>query len=396
NSARYIRHNQWADVLHSQALSVRSPVDLAECLEAFRNHDEFYFKRLLGISSWYEIPPLQKTELSAVPVSGAESLYESRSSGTTGQQAVVRNTVAERRFRQALAYRPFLFYPISVESDGVVRQLVFVDGLDVDPCDKEQWPYEFGGRWYMTWRVGIAAAPEKIYALIKNVRPQVLRGLTSGIVRFVEELQRPLEGFGVEIVSPSGETLLDEWRMSLSQAFAVPVLDRYGSTETGSLAWQCPYCDEYHINNDEVIVEDSAEGVLATPLFIDSQPLLRYRLNDKVRIVEEANDCRVRLPTIVLLETRRDDWVIDGSGMKVSPLSFQFESIAGLKSWQLHQLDTGELRLYFTADGTAVDVQKQLGKELQKIVSGRNYVLHAGIWQLQRAGKFKRVVSDLV
>jgi phenylacetate-coenzyme A ligase PaaK-like adenylate-forming protein len=395
DSSRYLRRPEWADALLARALSDQRETGLSECLEAFRQRDEFYADRLVGVSDWCDIPPLEKSELAAVPVKASEALHETRSSGTTGDQAIVRNTVSERRFRQALAYRPFLFYPIAPEPDNIIRQLVFVDGADVEPADKQQWPFEFGGRTYLTWRAGIAAPPDQIHALLQVIRPQVLRGLTSGIVRFVEELHRPLEGFGVQVVSPSGEKLSDEWRASLHEAFATPVLDRYGATETGSMAWQCHYCNDYHVNSDEIIVEESTEGVFATPLFIESQPLLRYRLDDRIRFHKAEKSCRVRLPTITLLEARRDDWIIDGAGLKVSPLSFQFERVAGLKAWHLHQLNTGKLRLYFDGQSPAGDIQQHLSKHLQHIVSGRDYELVEGVWGLEHGGKFKRVTSDL-
>jgi len=395
NSSRYLRRPEWADALRSRALSDQIEIDLNECLEVFRQHDEFYADRLKGISDWRDIPPLEKSELAAVPVNATEALHETRSSGTTGDQAVVRNTVSERRFRQALAYRPFLFYPITPAPDNVIRQLVFVDGADVEPVDKEQWPFDFGGRTYLTWRAGIAAPPDRIHMLLQLVRPQVLRGLTSGIVRFVEELHRPLEGLGVQVVSPSGEKLSDEWRASLHEAFVTPVLDRYGATETGAMAWQCHYCNGYHVNNDELILEDSVEGVLATPLFVESQPLLRYRLDDRIKFHKSEKNCRVRLPTITLLEARRDDWIIDGAGLKVSPLSFQFEHVAGLKAWHLHQLFTGELRLYFDGEAPCGDIRQQLAKQLECIISGRDYELVEGVWGFELDGKFKRVTSDL-
>jgi len=396
DSSRYLRSPEWADALRSRALIDQVEIDLSECLEAFRHHDEFYADRLKGVSDWRDIPPLEKTELAAVPVNTSEALHETRSSGTTGAQAVVRNTLSERRFRQALAYRPFLFYPMTPAPGNVIRQIVFVDGADVEPADKQQWPFGFGGRTYLTWRAGIAAPPDRIYTLLQLVRPQVLRGLTSGIVRFVEELHRPLEGLGVQVVSPSGEKLSDEWRASLHEAFIAPVLDRYGATETASMAWQCPYCHRYHVNSDEVILEDSAEGVLATPLFIESQPLLRYRLDDRIKFHAGEIQCRVRLPTITLLEARRDDWVIDGAGRKVSPLSFQFERVAGLKAWHLHQLNTGELRLYFDGETPAEDIRLQLAKQLEHIISGREYELVEGVWEFELDGKFKRVTSDLI
>ncbi len=397
-SIRYLPRPEWPDALYSRALSASShsgETYLHECLEGFRRYDPFHANRLEGIEHWQDIPPLQKNELAAVPVNTSQPLHETRSSGTTGCQAVVRNTLSERRFRQALAYRPFLFYPVTPDATNTVRQLIFVDGTEVEPADKEQWPFEFGGRSYLTWRAGIAAAPDRIHTLIKLVRPHVIRGLTSGIVRFVEELDRPLDGFGVQVVSPSGEQLPDQWRTSLNNGFAAPVLDRYGATEVGSMAWQCPYCHHYHVNSDEIIVEASSEGVLATPLFIESQPLLRYRLDDRIELHDGNNNCRVRLPTLTVLDARRDDWIIDGAGLKVSPLSFQFEGVAGLKAWQLHQLDSGNLRLYFDSETAISDIRPQLAKQLERIVPGQNIELVEGLWSLERGGKFKRVSSDL-
>ncbi|NND53869.1 MAG: hypothetical protein HKN56_02735, partial [Gammaproteobacteria bacterium] len=164
-----------------------------------------------------------------------------------------------------------------------------------------------------------------------------------------------------------------------------------------SIAWQCPYCNDYHANTDELILEDSPQGLLATTLFIESQPLLRYQLDDRVAFHAEAHDaaheCHIRLPTLTVLDARRDDWLIDGAGRKVSPLSFQFERIAGLRAWRIHQLRTGELRLYVDAE-QAADTQQQLTEHLQAIVPGRQVELTRGIWQLRNAGKFKRVVSD--
>ena len=395
DSARYLPQSEWADALRSRALSAQAEIDLRACLETFRRHDEFYADRLAGLCDWRDIPPLEKSELALVPVIASENLHETRSSGTTGAQAVVRNTALERRFRQALAYRPFLFYPLTPAPNNSIRQVVFVDGKDVDPADKQQWPFDFGGRTWLTWRAGIATSPEEIHALLQSVRPQVLRGLTSGIVRFVEALQRPMEGLGIQVVSPSGEQLSDDWRTSLHEAFATPVLDRYGATETGSMAWQCPFCDDYHVNSDEIIVEDSGEGVLTTPLFIESQPLLRYRLDDRIQFHAAKTNCRIRLPVMTVLEARRDDWIIDGAGLKVSPLSFQFERVAGLKAWHLHQLSSGALRLYFDSEVPGEGIQEQLAKQLQQIVAGRDYELVEGVWGPERGGKFKRVTSDL-
>ncbi|MGI9307782.1 MAG: hypothetical protein ACR2P6_00890 [Gammaproteobacteria bacterium] len=394
SSAIHVPRTDWADTLRARALQVPSTaMDERACLDAFRRHDAFYAGRLADVSGWHGIPPLQKIELAAVPVTTTDELHETRSSGTSGTQAVVRNTLRERRFRQALAYRPFLFYPLVPESGKEIRQVIFVDGNAIEAVDKSQWPFEFGGHAFLTWHVGIAAAPAAIHALLQAVKPQVLRGLTSGLIRFAEQAAQPLQDLGVQVVSPSGEQLTDAWRHTLEAAFAAPVLDRYGATETGSLAWQCPYCDAYHVNSDEIIVESNEQGVLATPLFIESQPLLRYQLEDRIELAAAPSDCRIGLPVMKILAARRDDWIIDGAGLKVSPLSFQFEQIAGLKAWQLHQLSSGTLRLYVDSERPLATIREQLTAQLHNIVAGRDCELVEGVWSAERGGKFKRVTS---
>jgi phenylacetate-coenzyme A ligase PaaK-like adenylate-forming protein len=411
-SIKYRPRAEWAAGLRSQALAEFVAPDPGICLEALANHHAFYAKRLAGVSEWQDIEPMSKQDMAALPVCTNEQTYATRSSGTTGFQVTVRNSVSERRFRQALAYRPFLFYPLG----ELVRQVIFVDGAEVDAADKQQWPFAFGERSYLTWRAGIAAPAEQILKLLESVRVDVIRGLTSGIVRFVEQAGVPLGGLGVQVVSPSGEHLSPAWRRLMRAAFAAPVFDRYGATETGSMAWQCPFCDDYHANADELILEtDPGPGrdaapdsgsepgsgsLLATPLFIESQPILRYRTGDRAVLHDQPHDCRIRLPKITLLEARRDDWLIDGAGRKVSPLSFQFEKVAGLKAWRIHQLQSGLLRLYVDSETGAGelsdDVRQQLAGQLRNIVPGRSHELVTGIWQLERGGKFKRVVSDVV
>jgi phenylacetate-coenzyme A ligase PaaK-like adenylate-forming protein len=383
----------------------------------FRNQHEYYAQRLAGVSRWHDAEPMSKQDMADLPLCTGEETFVTRSSGTSGFQVAVRNTAAERRFRQALAYRPFLFYPLS----ETVRQVIFVDGIEVDAVDKQQWPFEFGGRRYLTWRVGTAAPVEGILTLLQAVRPEVIRGLLSGVVRFVEEMGVDLTNLGVRVVSPSGETLTPAWRGLLNTAFGSPVLDRYGATETGSIGWQCPYCNDYHANSDELLLETVVDGVdaaiveesgkhrmaaesasgclLATPLFIESQPLIRYQTGDRAVLHSAPHDCLTRLPKFTILEARRDDWLIDGAGRKVSPLSFQFEKVPGLSAWRIHQLKSGDIRLYFDVvageDKLSEAARQQLVHELQNIVPGRAHQLLPGVWQLRHGGKFKRVVSDL-
>jgi phenylacetate-CoA ligase len=91
----------------------------------------------------------------------------------------------------------------------------------------------------------------------------------------------------------------------------VPVVEEYGSTETGSLAGECPegvlhfWADRavpevYHPDSGEVTAE-GAGRLVVTPLFREAMPLLRYNLEDDVELAYADCACGWQLPTIRVL-----------------------------------------------------------------------------------------------
>jgi phenylacetate-coenzyme A ligase PaaK-like adenylate-forming protein len=376
--------------LRARALDPSSEHDFPGLLEQFREFDEFYRRRIAELKAWTAVPPLEKHEIGAVPVHESSTLRATRTSGTTGLQVTIHNDRREREFRRALLYRPQAFYDLPQS----VNQVVFVDGnwcADAQMAPKE---FTYGGHHYRTWFAGAGGDPAAILTLLRALRPPLIRGISSGIVRFIEASDRPLRDIGVRIIGPGGEFLTDEWRALMQDAFGAQVLDRYGSTETGAIAWQCPQCQRYHANSDEIVLEADEDGLIATPLFISSQPLLRYRLGDRITFDTEPSNCRIQLPTITIDEARRDDWIVNGAGHRVSPLSFQFERVPHLEAWRLHQRSDGSLHLYFES-GHPELVGPLLINHVDELVPGQSCSITEGIWQLDRPGKFKRISSDL-
>ncbi|EHY91168.1 phenylacetate--CoA ligase family protein [Saccharomonospora azurea] len=108
-----------------------------------------------------------------------------------------------------------------------------------------------------------------------------------------------------------GEPLSPARKARISELWGVPVVEEYGSTETGSLAGECPN-GELHLWADRAIFEvadpetgeirDSGRGTLVvTPLYREAMPLLRYDLADNVEVSTEPCDCGWRLPTVRVL-----------------------------------------------------------------------------------------------
>lgn len=108
-----------------------------------------------------------------------------------------------------------------------------------------------------------------------------------------------------------GEPLSPARRARISEIWGVPVVEEYGSTETGSLAGECP-AGRLHLWADRAIFEVfdpgsgtlSAEGsgqLVVTPLYREAMPLLRYNLADDVEVSTDPCECGWQLPSVRVL-----------------------------------------------------------------------------------------------
>jgi phenylacetate-CoA ligase len=105
-----------------------------------------------------------------------------------------------------------------------------------------------------------------------------------------------------------GEPFTPSRRRRITETWGVPVVEEYGSTETGSLAGDCP-AGRMHLWADRAIFEVydprtgaiSPEGsgqLVVTPLYREAMPLVRYNLEDDVEVSYADCECGWRLPTV--------------------------------------------------------------------------------------------------
>ncbi|MET0491976.1 MAG: AMP-binding protein [Actinoplanes sp.] len=108
-----------------------------------------------------------------------------------------------------------------------------------------------------------------------------------------------------------GEPLTPARRARISQLWGVPVVEEYGSTETGSLAGECPaghlhfWSDraipEVYRPEDGSLVAEGSGQLVVTPLYREAMPLVRYNLEDAVELSYRDCECGWHLPTIRVL-----------------------------------------------------------------------------------------------
>ena len=123
-----------------------------------------------------------------------------------------------------------------------------------------------------------------------------------------------------------GEPLSAARRRRLSAVWGgVPVVEEYGSTETGSLAGDCVE-GKLHLWADRVVPEvldpvtgrSSREGsgqLVVTTLYREAMPLVRYNLEDSVEVSYADCPCGWKVPTIKVLGRTAFGYPVKGTAV---------------------------------------------------------------------------------
>lgn len=189
----------------------------------------------------------------------------------------------------------------------------------------------------------------------------------------------------------SSEVLTDETRRRVKLAWGDEPFNQYGATETADIAAEYKGCRHMHLFEDLVIAEvvdkdhrpvppgSYGAKLLVTTLFSRTQPLIRYELNDSVRLTTEKpaihdGGCPSGLPFARLesIQGRVEDTLLlpaqSGGRVAIEPLVFsQVMDILPVNGWQVTQDGNDGLTLLLSgARAGLVDevLQQQLVQEL--------------------------------
>jgi phenylacetate-CoA ligase len=130
----------------------------------------------------------------------------------------------------------------------------------------------------LRWLTGLGA----VYL---NTRPSLARSLALALAQR-PELKPTLKG-----IVTGGETVTEDMRHLCLKYLGHDPIDRYGLSETGPIALQCPVTNAYHIQSEvcvlEVINGDGRPAgpgeigeVVVTPIYNFAMPLIRYATGD--------------------------------------------------------------------------------------------------------------------
>jgi phenylacetate-CoA ligase len=308
--------------------------------------DEINFNPLqnLTLDTWQKIPILTRSDIQKegnnlmsqlIPkVHGNVSFTET--SGSTGQPVKVAKTALCNLFWRGFSVREHLWHRQDHSKKLAVIRYFSENSNLGQPPDGRILP-NWGSPINLLYNTGQAvtlsiSTDVSIQAqwLLKN-NPHYLLTYPSNLLALAEYFQETGEKLtnltGIRTIS---EMITPKIRQIVKQTWDINITDTYSSQEVGYIAIQCPQCEQYHIQSENVLVEVLNEEnkpckvgeigrIIVTDLHNFAMPLIRYEILDYARVGKPCK-CGRGLPTLTEIVGRKRNMVTHPNGEKRWPL----------------------------------------------------------------------------
>ncbi|MGH7233150.1 MAG: hypothetical protein ACREJU_17595, partial [Nitrospiraceae bacterium] len=254
---------------------------------------------------------------------------------------------------------------------------------------------------------------EDIIRALRQFRPDVLTGYPgalSYLAQIVGKDDRRV--IRPRFIIVGGEVLTPTMRRWITDAFAAPLYDLYGSFEFNLIAWECQKTGELHTCDDSLIVEVLKDGrpaamgergeVVVTSLCSFAMPFIRYRLGDIVTKGVETCRCGQPFSTIRAVQGRMIDYFELPGGRAIHPYEISAilrrDADSWIRQFQVTQERENRIILRAVPAGTPSLEQLLLLEESVTALLGKDIefrVILASDLHFESSGKF-RVYRSLV
>ena len=221
--------------------------------------------------------------------------------------------------------------------------------------------------------------PSEIYRRMRSYRYNVIVADPTWLVS-LSEMAEKQGAFPVKLILAAGDRMTEIYRDYVQKVWNAPVVLGYGSTEMGGGAgMECRERQGYHLDEYNFlfeIIDPDAEGygeLVVTTLSRRTMPLIRYRVRDVTRWIEEPCPCGATIRRIARIRGRRDEMVVMGAG-NLHPEIFEnvMQGVEGIAdNWQFAVRQEGlhdilELRAELTNGCGAAAIEQRIRENLKE------------------------------
>jgi phenylacetate-coenzyme A ligase PaaK-like adenylate-forming protein len=359
-----------------------------------------------------EIPLLEKEPLRANPEAFLREGRRSRrysflTSGSTGTPIVSIWTAAE--IRNSLALRETRSARWAGVSFSLARATFSGRLVEPDPQSKGPF-YRFNLVERQVYLSPFHLRPDTASAYVKALARHHVRWMTGYAVSYYilakYILEQRLKVPSLRAVITTSEKVTPEMRRVMEAAYRCRVYEEYSTVENALFASECE-AGRLHVSPDAGIVEllrsdgtlcgpEEVGEVVATCLYRDYQPLIRFRLGDLARWESVSCECGRAMPVLKEVVGRIEDVVTGPDGREMVRFHGIFVDQPHVREGQIVQETLNRIRVKVVPvdgfgprdiDDITSRVRQRLGPEVEVIVEP--------VVEIPRtaAGKFPAVVS---
>lgn len=289
-------------------------------------------EEIKGVADLKRLPVLSKrdvleNEKTLINPNMAEKLHTRKTGGSTGMTLHFMKEARALALNDAIMYRCYRWYGIDIGD----RQARF---WGVPVTRKLRWKEQLKD--FILNRIRISAfdiSKESCltqYQKIKRFKPAYFYGYTTAIYGFglmMKELGIDLNDLNLKAVICTAEKMYPHHRKLFGEIFNCPVVDEYGSSENGIIAFQCKagnmhmmsdhMCIEFLNERDEQVGPGELGRIVITDLSCHAMPLIRYDIGDIGSPSDKRCTCGVSLPLMEVVEGRKEDFIRTTDGKLV-------------------------------------------------------------------------------
>lgn len=212
---------------------------------------------------------------------------------------------------------------------------------------------------------------------VNNFNPDVIAGYFSGLKILADYQQKGILNINPKKIVSSGEGVIPKDKKYIEEVFGKPLINIYGCVECSLIGIGKNEYDGVYIMDDLVYIEFKDDHILLTNLFNKTMPIIRYRIEDYIKVKEDKNKIMpFTLVDEIMGRKEFDIWLRNDYGKLdfISPLIIMDFYVKGLDKLQfvIQNEDYFIFRVVIK-DKDKEKVKKEIKKRLNEILALKDF-----------------------
>lgn len=242
---------------------------------------------------------------------------------------------------------------------------------------------------------------ELYYQQILKHKPVAIEGYPSSLYSLALMMRDKGLQLHIPVAFTSSETLLDYQRELIEKQFDTQIFDHYGTTERTIRLSESFNHNGYFEDPGYSINEYAEDGEITTSLINFSFPLIRYKGNDVIEMMEATEENPQEI--VKKVQGRKSSYLIgkDGTEYSGALLTRVFKDIRTIDNAQFIQEKRGEVRLnYVPGKGFSKEDERKLVNAVKEQLGENNFEfafcsISANEIVYSSRGKFSYIINKI-